>query len=318
MKDRGNIERLRTVFMGTPEFAVPVLKALLDAGLDVAGVYTQSDKPAGRGHKTEAPPVKRLAVEWGLPVYQPSTLRTPEAQQELAALRPDVIVVAAYGKLLPPETLNIPPLGCLNIHPSLLPRYRGPSPVASAILVGDTVTGVTVMKLDEGMDTGPLLAQRETAIGPEETADALTHRLFEMGVALLVEALPAVARGEAAFTPQDEANATITKKLTKEDGLIDWTKPASLIARQVRAFHPWPGSYTTWHDKQLKVMEAASRTGEGGKAGEVLALSGDGLEVATDDGVLFVRRLQEEGRKAVSAREFAAGHPDIVGVVLGS
>ncbi|MDA1189445.1 MAG: methionyl-tRNA formyltransferase, partial [Chloroflexi bacterium] len=175
-KNEGLSESLRVVFMGTPEFAVPVLTALLDAGHEVVGVYTQPDRPTGRGQKTESPPVKRLALEHGLSVYQPTTLRDADAQRKLAALEPDVCVVAAYGKLLPPEVLAIPPLGCLNIHPSLLPKYRGPSPVASAILAGDAVTGVTVMKLDEGMDTGPLLAQQETTIRSDEKADALTHR----------------------------------------------------------------------------------------------------------------------------------------------
>lgn len=304
--------------MGTPEFAVSVLAALLDAGHEVAAAYCQPDKPAGRGQLLEPPPVKAYAAKRGLSVLQPPTLRSPEAQAELAALKPDAIVVAAYGKLLPPEVLAIPPLGCLNIHPSLVPKYRGPSPVASAILNGDAVTGVTIMKLDEGMDSGPILSQREISIGPDETADTLTMRLFVMGAALLVEALPAVARGEAIFRPQDKTQATLTRKLSKEDGLVDWSRPAMHIARQVRAYHPWPGTYTQWNRKQLKVIEAvAERAGTDGVPGQVLGLSGSGVGVATGEGVLRVARLQEEGRRAVSAKEFLAGHPDFVGVSLG-
>jgi methionyl-tRNA formyltransferase len=310
--------RLRLVFMGTPEFAVPVLTALLDAGHHVAAAYCQPDKPAGRGQLLEPPPVKVHAAQRRLPVLQPPTLRSPEAQAELAALKHDAIVVAAYGKLLPPEVLAVPPLGCLNIHPSLLPKYRGPSPVATAILNGDEVTGVTVMKLDEGMDSGPILVQRETPIGPTETADALTTRLFQVGAALLVEALPTVALGKAVFQPQDKSQATLTRKLSKEDGLVDWSKPAIHIARQVRAYHPWPGTFTTWDRRMLKLFEAVAQgTDSKAQPGQVLRLDEAGVAVAAGEGILCVGRLQEEGRRAVSAKEFLAGHPGFVGATLG-
>ncbi|MBM3949596.1 MAG: methionyl-tRNA formyltransferase [SAR202 cluster bacterium] len=304
--------------MGTPELAVPVLAALMKAGHQVVAAYCQPDKPAGRGQLLEPPPVKVYAAQHSLPVLQPPTLRSPEAQVELAALKPDAIVVAAYGKLLPPEVLAVPSLACLNIHPSLLPKYRGPSPVATAILNGDPVTGVTIMKLDEGMDSGPILSQQEAPIGPDETADALTARLFAMGAALLVEALPTVAAGKAVFRPQDKAQTTLTRKLSKEDGLVDWSKPAAHIARQVRAYHPWPGTYTHWDRRMLKLIEAAAEgTDSRATAGRILGLGEAGLGVATGEGVLYVRRLQEEGRRAVSAKEFLAGHPDFVGATLG-
>jgi methionyl-tRNA formyltransferase len=304
--------------MGTPEFAVPVLAALLDAGHEVVAAYCQPDKPAGRGQLLEPPPVKVYAAQRRLPVLQPPTLLTPEAQAEFAALKPDAVVVAAYGKLLPPEILSIPRLGCLNIHPSLLPKYRGPSPVATAILNGDAVTGVTIMKLDEGMDSGPILVQRETPIGPDEAADALTLRLFQMGAAILVEALPLVASGKAVFQPQDKAQATLTRKLSKEDGLVDWSMPAVHIARQVRAYHPWPGTFTTWDRRILKLIEAvALPAGSKGVRGQVIGLDQDALGIATGEGILRVSRLQEEGRRAVSAKEFLAGHPAFVGAVLG-
>ena len=301
--------------MGTPSFAVPVLSALLDAGHDVVGVWTRPDRPAGRGKRTVPPPVKRFADERGLAVSQPASLKTPEAPEWLSALSPDVIVVAAYGRMIPLGILTMPPLGCINIHPSLLPKYRGPSPVATALLNGETATGVTIMKIDEGMDTGPILASRQTDIRSAETAEVLTERLFEMGASLLVETLPLWAEREIAACPQDSSEATTTRLLKREDGEIDWGQPAERIARQVRAYHPWPGAYTDWQGRRLKIV--AARVSDVSDSiplppGQV-ALPDGGLAVGTGDGVLSVETLQLEGRRAVTAAEFVAGHPGIVG-----
>jgi methionyl-tRNA formyltransferase len=310
---------MRTVFMGTPGFSVPVLVALLDAGHEVVGVYTQPDRPVGRRRQPAPSPVKEAAVECGLPIFQPPSLKRSEAQDELAELTPDVIVVAAYGLFLPKATLDLPPLGCLNVHPSLLPKYRGPSPVAAAILSGDTDTGVTIIKLDEGMDTGPIIAQRETAISLEEDGAGLTSRLFEMGAELMVDTLPESAAGRIPAVPQDNADATTTSLLKREDGEIDWNQDAARIARQLRAYQPWPGLFTRWRGKLLKITEAAEVTGHSTDAvpGQVIALSSGGLGVATAHGTLEVRRLQLEGSRASDAAEFLRGHTNIVGAVLG-
>ena len=304
--------------MGTPGFATPVLSGLLDAGHEVAGVYTRPDRRAGRGRRLLAPEMKSFAAERELPVLQPPSLREEEAQRVLAALSPELMVVAAYGLLLPPAVLDIPPLHCLNIHPSLLPRHRGPSPVTAAIMEGNEETGVTVMRLDEGMDTGPIVAQRSTRIGGEETGETLTARLFQMGAELLVDTLPAWSKGEIEPRPQDKALATVTPRLSREDGEIDWSLPAMRIARQVRAYHPWPGAYTTWGGRTLKVIEAAAREAGGvGEPGRVVSLGRGRMGVATGEGVLELWRVQLEGRSAVDAAGFLAGHPGAVGSVLG-
>ena len=309
------------VFMGTPASAVPVVSALLDQGYDVVGVLTRPDRPAGRGRRVAPPEVKRFALTLGLRVLQPSSLRRDEAaRRELASLRPDVIVVAAYGLLLPPQVLELPRLGCLNVHPSLLPRYRGPSPAASAILNGDPVTGVTIMLIDEGMDSGPTLAQRETLIGADETTSALTARLLQMGASLLMEVLPRWQQGGIEARPQDESSATITRRLTKEDGKIDWGRSAEHIARQVRAYHPWPGAFTYWRGRLLKVREAAAidrKGGPGASPGKVISLP-DMVGIVTGEGVLGLQRVQLEGRRAVTGHEFVRGHPDFVAATLGA
>ena len=307
--------------MGTPEFALPVLSGLLDGGHNIVGVYTRPDRPAGRGRRTEPSPAKRVALQRGLAVYQPTSLRSNEAQAEMAGLGPDVLVVAAYGVLLPNRVLDLPRLGCLNVHPSLLPRYRGASPVHSAILNGDASTGVTVMEIDEGMDTGPIVAQRETAVDPRENAAELTERLFEMGAALLTDVLPSWAAGEVQSRSQDDSAATVTKRLSKADGEIDWGQPADRVARQVRAYHPWPGSFTRWNSKIVKIVEAQVATpGPGSPAapGHVLALPEGRVGVAAGDGVLELQRMQLEGRRAVSAGEFLQGYGDFLGSALGA
>ena len=311
---------LRVVFMGTPEYAIPVLSALLDERHDVVGVYTRPDRPAGRSTRAVPSDIKRFALERDLPVFQPDSLRRDEeARHEMVSLSPDVIVVAAYGLFLHSKILGLPPLACLNVHPSLLPRHRGPSPVSTAILAGDEVSGVTIIKLDEGMDSGPVLAQRETPIGILETTGSLTTRLFDLGAALLIEVLPGWRCGEVRSSPQDDTQATVTALLTREDGEIDWSRPAVQIDRQVRAYYPWPGSFTLWSGKLLKIIAAApmeqDNDGSAGP-GRVIALS-EGVGVVTGDGVLMVRRLQLEGRRPVGAQEFLRGRRDFVGSVLG-
>ena len=227
--------------MGTPEFAVPLLAGLMGMdGCELAGVYTPPDRPAGRGRRFQSSPVKEFALEHGTPVHQPASFRSAEARAELAALEPDVIIVAAYGKLLPLPVLELAPLGCLNIHPSLLPRHRGPSPVATAIMEGDGVTGVTLMLLDEGMDTGPLIARKEYPLAGDETAVGLTGTLFEIGGKLLQESLPRWQSGELIAEPQDGSLATVTRKLERANGLANWDLSAVELERRARAFTPWP------------------------------------------------------------------------------
>lgn len=308
---------LRIIFMGTPAFAVPALDALLDANCDIIGVYTQPDRRSGRGRRLTAPPVKQAAIERGLPVFQPPSLRRDEeALRHIASLAPDLIVVVAYGLFLPSDTLGVPPLGALNIHPSLLPRHRGPSPVATAILEGDASAGVTVMQLDERMDSGPIIAQRHTPIGVEETAEDLTIRLFDMGAELLAETIHPWRDGEIAPAPQSEADSTITRLLKREDGAIDWAQSAERIERQVRAYHPWPGSFTHWQGRQLKVHEASALDGiESELPGTVTQLP-QGIAVVTGEGELLLHRVQIEGRQATDISDFVRGYRDFVGSLL--
>ncbi len=302
---------MRVVFMGTPAYAVPPLEELLANGYEVVGVYTQPDRPAGRGRSLEAPPVKTFALERGLKVLQPTTLRTPEAHSLLADLAPDLITIAAYGRILPEEVVQMPPAGCVNVHPSLLPRHRGPSPVAFTILEGDPAAGVSIMLLDEGMDSGPVIAQQEEPILPEDTTESLTDRLFRKGAKLLVESLPRFLQGDLAPQPQDDAQATYAPRLTKEDGEIRWELPAETLWRQVRAYHPWPGSFTRWEGRLLKVLEAVPMSHVVTAPGEVIPLDGDSpapVGVAAGAGVLGLKRVQLEGRRAVDAADFLKGH----------
>ena len=310
---------LRVVFMGTPAFAVPALDALANAGHDIVGVHTQPDRRSGRGRRVTAPPVKQAAMDRGLPVYQPASLRRDEgARREIESLEPDLIVVAAYGLFLPAETLAVPPLGALNIHPSLLPKHRGPSPVATAILEGDATTGVTVMQLDEGMDSGPIVAQRETDIGDEETAEELTSRLFDMGAELLADAIPLWNAGEISAKPQRESEATITRLLKREDGAIDWAGSAEYIARQLRAYYPWPGTFTHWNGRQLKIHEASAVAVDGmGEPGTVVEIP-KGIGVVAGEGALLLLRVQMEGRQATDISDFVRGYRDFVGSRLGA
>ncbi len=310
---------MRVIFMGTPRFAVPPLRHLVIEGYPVVAVYTRPDRPAGRGRSPLPPPVKTAALEGGLPVFQPAGLKEPAVVDQIADLQPDFIVVAAYGQILPPAVLEIPRLGCINIHPSLLPRYRGASPVPAAILAGDDFTGVSIMLMDAGLDTGPLLAQAQLSLSPADTAGSLTEKLSRLAARLLPEILTRRARGEIIPRPQDEAKATFTRPIVKEEGELDWSRPALDISRRVRAFRPWPGAYTRWRGKRLEIVAAVPLPSAAPAAvGQVVALDGDDVAVGinTGAGVLGILELQLEGRRIIPAAEFARGQRDFIGAML--
>ena len=319
---------MRVVFMGTPEFSVPVLEKLCNAeDCEVVAVYTPPDRPRGRGRGVEFSPVKTAAIALGLPVSQPNSFRSGESLSVLASCKPDVIVVAAYGKLLPAGVLDLPNYGCLNIHPSLLPQYRGPSPVVTAILDGVSRTGVSLMLLDEGMDTGPVIAQREYALDGAENAGELTAQLFAAGADLLVETLGPWAAGEIKAVGQDETMATVTRKLERSDGLAEWGLSAAALERRQRAFTPWPGLFTHWNDKSLRLVEVwageglADHSGPSAPVpGEVVALPLKEVPVGvgTANGILGLKTVQLEGRRGVASVEFIRGYPDFIGSRLGS
>ena len=298
---------MRIVFMGTPEFAVPSLKALLDAGYGVVGVFTQPDRPVGRGHKLAACPVKKLAVERGVPVYQFERLRNEEGLACLRALAPDIVVTAAFGQILSQALLDVPKMGTVNVHASLLPAYRGAAPINWCILNGETRTGVTTMLTDAGVDTGAMLLRRETDIGETETAAELSVRLSQLGAELLIETLKGYIAGEIAPTPQDERLASRQPMLKKEMGLIDWTRSAKEIACQARGLDPWPSAYTDYLGGTLKIYRARPAAGEG-EPGTVLRSSAkEGLFVACGEGALEVLEMQAPGGKRMSARAYLAG-----------
>ena len=307
---------MRVVFLGTPEFAAIPLAALArDGRYELVGVVTQPDRPAGRGRAPEPPPVKRKVAELSLdiPVLQPETLRDSAAVETLAALRPDIGVVAAYGEILRKSVLAIPPLGYLNIHPSLLPRHRGPAPVVGAILSGDDATGVTIMLLESKMDAGPILAQRRVPLPPGARADALTTELFELGAEMLVETLAGYAAGAIAPVPQDDEQATYTKMLQKSDGIVDWGAPAVQIERMARAYHPWPGAQTTWRGQPLKIVAARPHPGWAGPEppGTLLDRS-DGAWVAAGAGALELLVVQPAGKREMPADAWRRGIQRVV------
>src|SRR5512136_2755714 len=296
---------MRVVFMGTPEFAVPALDALIHSVHQIVGVFAQPDEPAGRGRGVVSPPVKKLALRHRLTVHQPPSLRGSCELERLASLKPDVVVIAAYGKILPESFLRVPPHGCLNIHASLLPRHRGPSPVAAAILAGDEVTGVTVMMVTKVMDTGPILTQRRIPILPHDTTGSLSQKLSGLGAELLMETLPQWLGGRLVPQPQDNDKATYSRMISKEDGLIDWRRPAVELWRRVRAFQPWPGCYTTWQGRTVKIIEAVLLPGEG-TVGRAVTMNHEPeapVGVQTGEGVLGLVQVQLEGKRAMGAAE---------------
>jgi methionyl-tRNA formyltransferase len=295
--------------MGSPDFAVPALDALA-ALYPVVGVVTQPDRPAGRGGSLRPPPVKEAALRLGIPVIQPEKLRLPEAMDRLQAWKPDLIVVSAFGQILRPAVLDLPPLGCLNVHASLLPRWRGAAPIQAAILAGDAETGITIMKMDPGVDTGPLLNQRSIPIGTDETAGSLFGKLSALGADLLVETLPPYLAGELQPVPQPAEGATAAPMLKKEDGLLDFSQPAAGLERRVRALHPWPGAFFEWQGQPLKVLKAHTDfvfTYVIQPAG-THALSRDLPAVyGGDNTMLVLDEVQPAGRKPMTGKAFLAG-----------
>jgi len=328
---------VRVLFMGTPDFALPSLRALVEqrapgqlwpAGLDIVGVITRPDKMAGRGRRLIYSPVKQYAILQGLPVYQPGPLRRPEAGKLINSLAPDLIVVAAFGQILPPEILRLPIHGCLNVHASLLPRYRGAAPISAAILAGDHETGVTIMLMDQGLDTGPLLGKKAIPIGSEDTAGSLFERLGHLGSETLVQVLPRWLAGEILPEPQDPTQATLTHVLSKEDGLIDWSHQAKLLERAVRAYYPWPGAYTTWHGQTVKVVRAHVLENsdedqlQRRQPGQCF-LPGEGsrqrtLCCACGQGALALDVIQLAGKRALSSGDVLRGNTDLATALFGS
>jgi methionyl-tRNA formyltransferase len=310
---------VRIVFMGTPVFAVPVLGCLVLNDYDVVSVYTQPDRPSGRGCATVLSPVKQAALSLNLNVAQPVSLKKPGVFDELAAFKPDVIVVAAFGQILPEPVLNLPKYGCINIHPSLLPKYRGAVPVAASILNGDKFAGVTIMRMDKGLDTGPLLAQAQVPVLNYDNTGLLTDKLSLVGAFLLLEVLTCWTKGEIAPRPQDEAAASYFGTVTKESGEIDWSQPADVIWRKIRAYYPWPGCFTRWQGKTLKLIETQSLPDDKVAAiGQVIALPDGSPGIKTGDGILKVLSLQLEGKKQMSSAEFLRGQRQFAGSVVPS
>lgn len=313
---------LRTVFMGTAELACASLKALLDSPeFEVLGVVTQPDRPKGRDLKLQPSPVKTIATAAGLPVWQPERARHPDFLQQLAALQLDVLVVAAYGQILPQAMLDLPRFGGVNVHASLLPKYRGAAPIQWAILNGDAETGVTIMKMAAGLDTGDMLRWQTIPILPEDTAATLHDRLAALGAELLVPTLVDYTNGRITPQPQNEAGATYARKITKDDGRLDWTQPARKLWNQVRAFTPWPGAFTTLNEgtakRLLKMFSVTLEENRSGSAGEILQADKTGLVVACGQGALRIQGLQLEGGRKMTTAELLAGHPLPTGMKLG-
>jgi methionyl-tRNA formyltransferase len=315
------------VFMGSPQFAVPALDALA-RDHTILAVFAQPDKPAGRGQQLAAVPVKEWASARGLPIQQPASFRKdPQAIDVLRALKPAVIVVAAYGLILPQAVLDVPPFGCLNVHGSLLPRHRGAAPIAAAILAGDAETGITIMKMDAGLDTGPLLSTAREPIRPDDTTASLSERLSFIGAQLMANTLPKYLGGEIVPQPQPQDGATYSPKIAKADAQIDWRRPAAEIEHKVRAYMPWPGTHSLWNGQMVKIMKAGiSPTGAlrrdlgsgiGDQAGLVVKLSDGAIGVVAGEGVLVLKEIQLAGRKAMQAGDFVRGQPKFIGAVLG-
>jgi len=303
------VEKPKVVFMGTPDFAVPSLEKLIEAGFKVPLVITQPDKPAGRGKKLKAPPVKLKAQEHGIPVCQPEKLKDNRQLQELLKeIEPDLVVVAAYGKILPDWLLKLPKRGTVNVHASLLPKYRGASPIQAALLNGEKETGVTLMEVVPELDAGPIIAQRKVKIEPTDNAQTLHDKLSRLGAQLLVETLPDYLNGRVTPAPQNEEEATYCPKITKEMGRIDWNLKAEEIFNRVRAFTPWPSAYCFYRGKRIKLTEVEPVEFEGSAApGTVVSVKG-GLTVAAGEGAVKVLRLKPEGRKEISGEEFVRGY----------
>jgi methionyl-tRNA formyltransferase len=300
----------RVLFAGTPEFALASLQALIAAGIEPLAVLTQPDRPAGRGKHLTQSPVKQFALEQGIEVLQPKTLKDPEEAAKLAAFEPDILVVAAYGLILPQDVLDIPTHGCLNVHASLLPRWRGAAPIQAAILAGDRETGVSLMGMTAGLDCGPVYAEEAVAIGANETAGELHDRLAALGGQLLVRHFAAIVAGTLHAAEQDDTSATYAGKISKQDARLDWQQPADVLHRQVRAYNPVPGAFFMVDDMQIKCWRASVVSGSAGAtSGQVLAVDRDGIVVACGSGALCLESLQRPGKRPVTAHEFANAVP---------
>ena len=295
----------KIVFMGSPDFSIPAMRALAEV-YPIVGVVTQPDRPAGRGRVLTPPPVKRLALELGLPLIQPERLRQPEAMAQLQAWAPDVIVVAAFGQILRPAVLELPRFGCVNVHASLLPRWRGAAPIQAALLNGDAETGITIMRMDAGVDTGPTLSQRALPIQPDDNAGSLSERLAALGGELLLETLPAYLSSELAPQPQEDAGATYAPMLNKADGQLDFSQPAEALARRVRAFNPWPGAFTIWQGQMLKIQRAHAVPTPCAVPGQTVIYQGLPA-FCTSDGLLALDELQPAGKKPQPGKAFLQG-----------
>jgi methionyl-tRNA formyltransferase len=305
--------------MGTPGFAVPVLKLLVLNDYKIAAVYTQPDRPAGRGCNASFSPVKQAALSLGLHVVQPVKLRNEESLCELASFKPDVIVVAAFGQLLTQAVLDLPVYGCINVHPSLLPKYRGAVPVAASILNGDSFAGVSIMLMDKGLDTGPVLSQAQIPVLGYDNMEILTDKLSLIGAQLLLEVLPRWKKGEMVPRPQDNTSASYFATVTKEMGEIDWSQPAEVIRRRIRAYYPWPGCFTRWQGKNIKIIDALPLPAVSGSAvGRVDVLSDGSAGIGTGSGILKIDTLQLEGKKPMSSKEFLMGQRQFAGSILPS
>lgn len=313
---------IRVVFMGTPDFAVPPLNALIqDPQLEVVGVVTQPDRPAGRGKQLQQSPVKQVAVATGIPVMQPEKLKQPGAFEQLAAWAPDLIVVAAFGQILRQNVLSLPRYGCINVHASLLPRWRGAAPIQACIRAGDAETGITIMQMDVGLDTGPMLSRQGVALAPTETGQSLHDKLAAIGGTLLIETLHAYLSGELTPQAQDESLQTYAPMIKKEDGALVWTQSAVALERQIRAFDPWPGTFTQWEGKVLKVLPAVANMPRviagSAAAGEVVKLRTGEIVVGTGDGLLVLWQVQLAGKPPASIQAFTNGYPAFIGATLG-
>ena len=310
-------EKLRVIFAGTPEFSVHPLKALLESEHEVIAVYTQPDRPAGRGRQLKPSPVKQVAVEAGIPVYQPKNFKQEADLQTLEAFQADVMVVVAYGLILPQRVLDAPRFGCLNIHASILPRWRGAAPIQRAIQAGDAQTGVTIMQMEAGLDTGPMLHKAIIDIGENETGGDLHDRLAPLGATALMHTLDLLVAGKLVAEIQDASQASYAHKLEKAEAQIDWNRPAGTLVKMIQAFNPWPVAFTHLADKTLRIWDAriTDQTSQAA-AGTVVATSAQGIDVATGEGVLRITQLQPQGKRAMSARDFLNAH-DISGQRFG-
>lgn len=309
--------------MGSPQFTIPVLNALIYSPHEIVAVYTHPDRGTGRGRKQQVAPIKERAQESGIEVHQPSSVKSEEVVKEMKSLKPDLIVIAGFGQILPKEILDVPRFGCLNIHPSLLPKHRGPSPVIKTLLEGELESGVSIMLLDEGMDTGPILAQEKMAVGTEDNVQTLTNKLFERGAALLTRVIPAYVNGSVTPSEQDHKQATYSQKIRKEDGEIRWTSTAEKIWWQIRALSSWPGTYTYWQGQLIKVIEATpiAAMEKQGEIGQVVTGYRDGsttVGVITAQGILEITEIQLQGKNKNSIDAFIRGQKGFVGSILPS